>query len=111
MMAFNVSDGSPAWSFDLIPRGNEAGADTWQNSESAEHGGGAAWVTYALDRDTGTLFIPVGNPGPDYNNGMRPGANLFTISTVALERAWATSDGDSAGRGVTEPRSSAVADI
>jgi glucose dehydrogenase/cytochrome c5 len=85
MMAFNVADGSPAWSFDLIPRGNEPGADTWQNSESAEHGGGAAWVTYALDRETGTLFIPVGNPGPDYNNVMRPGANLFTISTVALD--------------------------
>jgi len=85
MMAFNVSDGSPAWSFNLIPRAGETGADTWQNSESADHGGGAAWVTYALDRDTGTLFIPVGNPGPDYNNAMRPGANLFTISTVALD--------------------------
>ncbi len=31
------------------------------------------------------MFIPVGNPGPDYNKGMRPGANLFTISTVALD--------------------------
>ncbi len=85
MMAFHVNDGSPAWSFNLIPRAGETGADTWQNSDSAEHGGGAAWVTYALDRDTGTLFIPVGNPGPDYNSGMRPGANLFTISTVALD--------------------------
>jgi alcohol dehydrogenase (cytochrome c) len=85
MMAFNVSDGSPAWSFNLIPRGNEVGADTWQNNESTEHGGGAAWVTYALDRETGTLFIPVGNPGPDYNKSVRPGANLFTISTVALD--------------------------
>ena len=42
-------------------------------------------MTYALDRETGTLFVPVGNPGPDYNKGMRPGANLFTISTVALD--------------------------
>ena len=85
MMAFNVGDGSPAWSFNLIPRPGETGADTWKNSESADHGGGAAWVSYALDRETGTLFIPVGNPGPDYNKGMRPGANLFTISTVALD--------------------------
>jgi alcohol dehydrogenase (cytochrome c) len=85
MMAFNVGDGSPAWSFNLIPRPGETGADTWKNSESADHGGGAAWVSYALDRETGTLFIPVGNPGPDYNRGMRPGANLFTISTVALD--------------------------
>jgi PQQ-dependent dehydrogenase (methanol/ethanol family) len=85
MMAFNVADGSLAWSFDLIPTGSETGADSWKDPASAEHGGGAAWVTYALDRDTGTLFVPVGNPGPDYKKSMRPGANLFTISTVALD--------------------------
>jgi PQQ-dependent dehydrogenase (methanol/ethanol family) len=85
MMAFNVADGTLAWSFDLIPTGNQTGADTWKDSAAAEHGGGAAWVTYALDRDTGTLFVPVGNPGPDYNKKMRPGANLFTISTVAID--------------------------
>src|SRR5215475_4855314 len=85
MMAFNVADGSLAWAFDLIPMGDETGANTWEKAGSAQHGGGAAWVTYALDRDTGTLFVPVGNPGPDYHKDMRPGANLFTISTVALD--------------------------
>src|SRR4029078_11179917 len=52
---------------------------------SALHGGGAAWTTYAFDRQSETLFIPVGNPGPDYFRASRPGANLFTISTVALD--------------------------
>ncbi len=85
MMAFNVADGSLAWSFDLIPTGSEAGANTWEKPGSTEHGGGAAWTAYALDRETGTLFVPVGNPGPDYQKGMRPGANLFTISTVAID--------------------------
>jgi PQQ-dependent dehydrogenase (methanol/ethanol family) len=85
MMAFKVSDGTLAWSFDLIPKPGEPGADSWTKPESMDHGGGAAWVTYALDRDTGTLFVPVGNPGPDYKKDMRPGANLFTISTVALD--------------------------
>ena len=85
MMAFNVADGSLAWAFDLIPTGKETGADTWPLAGSAEHGGGAAWVAYALDRESGTLFVPVGNPGPDYNKAMRPGANLFSISTVALD--------------------------
>ena len=85
MMAFSVADGALLWSFDLIPTGNETGANTWEKPDSAEHGGGAAWVTYALDRDTGTLFVPVGNPGPDYHKDLRPGANLFTISTVALD--------------------------
>ena len=85
MMAFNVKDGTLAWSFDLIPRPGEPAANTWTKPQSLEHGGGAAWVTYALDRDTGTLFVPVGNPGPDYRKDMRPGANLFSISTVALD--------------------------
>ena len=85
MMAFKVEDGTLAWTFDLIPKPGDPGASSWTDAESMNHGGGAAWVTYALDRETGTLFVPVGNPGPDYNNQMRPGANLFTISTVALD--------------------------
>ncbi len=85
MMAFNVADGTLAWSFDLIPTGTETGADTWQTPGSTQHGGGAAWTAYALDRETGTLFIPVGNPGPDFQKAMRKGANLFTISTVAID--------------------------
>ena len=42
-------------------------------------------MSYALDRESGTLFVPVGNPGPDFNRRMRPGANLFTDSIVALD--------------------------
>lgn len=85
MFAFHTSDGSLAWTFDLIPTGNEPGANTWENPKSTAHGGGASWVTYALDERTGTLYVPVGNPGPDFNTRVRPGANLFTNSVVALD--------------------------
>jgi PQQ-dependent dehydrogenase (methanol/ethanol family) len=85
LMAFKVEDGSPAWQFDLIPTGNQPGADTWNPASSAQHGGGAAWTAYALDRETGTIYLPVGNPGPDYQKEMRKGANLYTISVVALD--------------------------
>ena len=93
IMALKVEDGSLAWRFDVTPTGDEIGADTWQSPGTALHGGGAAWVTFALDRATETLFVPVGNPGPDYNNRVRPGANLFTNSVVRSTRAAARSSG------------------
>jgi alcohol dehydrogenase (cytochrome c) len=85
MMAFHVEDGSLAWSFDLLPAAGEPGGDTWPNDAARERGGGAVWVSFALDRDAGLLFVPVGNPGPDFNASVRAGANLFTNSTVALD--------------------------
>jgi PQQ-dependent dehydrogenase (methanol/ethanol family) len=85
MMAFHTEDGSPAWSFDLIPTGDATGANTWENPESALHGGGPSWSHYALDVRTQTLFVPVGNVAPDFHPEMRPGANLFTSSLVALD--------------------------
>jgi PQQ-dependent dehydrogenase (methanol/ethanol family) len=85
LMAFRLEDGAPIWTFHTTPTGNETGADTWERAGSALHGGGAAWTTYALDRQTETLFVPVGNPGPDYYRASRPGANLFTNSVIALD--------------------------
>src|SRR5271166_2320047 len=85
MMAFHVEDGSLAWSFDLIPPASQPGGDTWPDDAARAHGGGSVWVSFALDRETGTLFVPVGNPGPDFNASVRAGVNLFTNSTVALD--------------------------
>ena len=83
--AFRLEDGAPVWTFYTTPTGNEPGAETWEKPGSALHGGGAAWTTYALDRASETLFVPVGNPGPDYYRALRPGANLFTSSVIALD--------------------------
>jgi alcohol dehydrogenase (cytochrome c) len=85
IMAFRLKDGAPIWTFQTTPTGNEPGADTWKRPGAALHGGGAAWTTYAFDRQSETLFIPVGNPGPDYFRASRPGANLFTNSVIALD--------------------------
>ena len=85
MMAFHVEDGSLAWSFDLIPDAGEAGGDTWPNDATRAHGGGGVWVSFALDRETGALFVPVGNPAPDFHASVRAGLNLFSDSAVALD--------------------------
>lgn len=85
MMAFDEGSGARVWSFDLIPTGSEPGANTWGRASSAVTGGGSTWTTYTLDPQTGELFVPVGNPAPDFSGDYRPGANLYTDSLVVLD--------------------------
>lgn len=87
MMAFRAADGEKVWTFDVIPSPGETGSETWKNPASIEHGGGSTWTSYSLDARAGLLLIPVGNPGPDFDNEVRAGANLFTNSVVALDAA------------------------
>jgi alcohol dehydrogenase (cytochrome c) len=72
------------WQFNLIPHAGEVGASTW-DADSADHGGGGTWTSYALDTTSREVFIPVGNPAPDFNSDSRIGANLFTNSLVVLD--------------------------
>lgn len=85
VMAFNAEDGRELWRFNLIPIGNEPGADTWQVKKSALTGGGGTWTTFALDVVRGELAVPVGNPAPDLDAAYRPGDNLYTDSVVVLD--------------------------
>ena len=85
VMALRASDGSVIWSFHTIPGPGETGSETWEDPGSFEHGGGATWTSYSLDAAAGLLLVPVGNPGPDFANEVRPGTNLFTNSMVALD--------------------------
>ncbi len=87
MMAFRASDGTKLWGFHTIPGPGETGSDTWKNPASIAHGGGGTWTSYSLDRATGEILVPIGNPGPDFASELRPGANLFTNSVVALDAA------------------------
>lgn len=85
VMAFDQNDGRELWRFYTIPRGKEVGAETWKNVGSARYGGGGSWTTYTLDMASGEVFVPVGNPAPDFVPSHRPGENLFTNSLVVLD--------------------------
>ncbi|MFT4584976.1 MAG: alcohol dehydrogenase (cytochrome c) [Gammaproteobacteria bacterium] len=85
VMAFDAQTGREVWRFYTIPRGDEEGAKTWINADSARTGGGGTWTTYTIDISAGELFIPVGNPAPDLLPEKRPGENLFTDSLVVLD--------------------------
>ena len=83
--AFDVNTGKPVWAFDLIPSGNQLGADTWDKGQ--EQGGGAVWSGMTVDPAKNQVIFPSGNPGPDYDGSVRKGDNLFTDSIVALNVA------------------------
>lgn len=83
--AFKLDTGLPIWRFNLIPDANEPGADSWRDPKAREHGGGSLWTPLALDATKGVLYLPVGNPAPDFYRDARPGANLYTNSAVALD--------------------------
>ena len=89
MLAFDAATGKEVWRWHSIPMGSEPGAETWTPREAAARGGGAFWSSYTLDPATGELFIPVGNPAPDFNTqpGVREGDNLYTDSVVVLDAA------------------------
>src|SRR6516162_1307717 len=96
MYALDAKTGKVAWQFFLVPktvgdavRGPEGATpldtSTWKNIPGAPISGGGAWTSVTLDPATGLLYVPVGNPAPDYDNSVRQGDNLFTGSVVVLD--------------------------
>jgi alcohol dehydrogenase (cytochrome c) len=84
--AFDARNGKLVWTFYTVPGPGENGHETWpRDSELWQHGGASVWQTPAVDPELGLVFFSTGNPGPDYNGGLRKGDNLFSASIVALE--------------------------
>jgi alcohol dehydrogenase (cytochrome c) len=84
--AFDARDGGLIWRFYTIPGRGEPGNETWpQDNELWQHGGGTVWHTPALDPELGLIYFSTGNPGPEFNGGVRKGDNLYTSSIVAID--------------------------
>jgi glucose dehydrogenase len=82
--ALDEATGRLRWSFDTI-----ASPTLWGNP--AVNSGGGSWYPPSYSPATGLLYVGIANPAPfvgttQYPNGTsRPGPNLYTNSTVALE--------------------------
>ena len=84
MMAFSIKDGKKIWNFDIVPKSGPAAA-TWPSDPNKVLAGGGMYSSYALDTETGILYIPTGNPGPDFAGDYRSGDNLYTCSVIMLD--------------------------
>jgi len=84
--AYDAKTGAPRWTFYTIPGPGEKGHETWpQQGDAWQHGGAGVWQTPSVDPELGLIYFSTGNPGPNLFGAVRPGANLFTVSIVALD--------------------------
>lgn len=88
--ALKADTGEELWRFYTVPEPGQPGSETWKCDEAGnpdcwKTGGGAAWVAGSYDPDTNTIYWGTGNPVPMYDPEYRPGDNLYTNSTVALD--------------------------
>lgn len=98
MYALEAQTGKIVWEFYMVPkgpqdvqRGPEAPAPhvdlggSWKNPEGIPVTGGGTWTSYTLDPAKGELYVPGGNPAPDFVKDARPGNNLFADTIVVLD--------------------------
>jgi alcohol dehydrogenase (cytochrome c) len=96
MYALDAKTGKIVWEFYLVPkidgdpiRGPQGATpldmSTWKNASRTPITGGATWTSYTLDPATGQLYVPGGNPAPDFAIGPREGENLYSGSIVVLD--------------------------
>jgi alcohol dehydrogenase (cytochrome c) len=96
MYALDAKTGTIVWEFYMVPktkgdptRGPQGATpldtSTWKNDSGTPITGGATWTSYTLDPGTGQLYVPGGNPAPDFAIGPREGENLYSGSIIVLD--------------------------
>jgi len=96
MYALDAKTGKIVWEFFLVPKGpndiargplgkSPLDTSTWKNASSTPITGGATWTSYTLDPATGLLYVPGGNPAPDFATEPREGSDLYSGSVVVLD--------------------------
>ncbi len=83
VMALDQATGTVLWSDQNVPNPGGPGASTWIGA--AHIAGGATWSSFTIDAAAGKLYVPVGNPAPDYDTRDRIGTNLDTNAVLQLD--------------------------
>ncbi|HXI30445.1 MAG TPA: PQQ-dependent dehydrogenase, methanol/ethanol family [Vicinamibacterales bacterium] len=84
--AYDPDTGKQLWRTYSVPAPGEPGSETWPKGDQWKTGGGSVWVTGTYDAQTNLTFWGTGNGGP-WMGDQRPGDNLYTSSTIALDAA------------------------
>jgi alcohol dehydrogenase (cytochrome c) len=84
--AFDVDTGKQVWKTFTVPEPGEPGSETWPKGKQWKNGGAPVWVTGNYDPQANLAYWGTGNGGP-WMGDQRPGDNLYTSSTIALDVA------------------------
>ena len=82
--AFDPETGKELWRTFTVPAPGEPGSETWPKGDQWKTGGGPIWVTGNYDPEARLAYWGVGNGGP-WMGDQRPGDNLYTASTIAID--------------------------
>ncbi|NNE38046.1 MAG: PQQ-binding-like beta-propeller repeat protein, partial [Gammaproteobacteria bacterium] len=90
---FDAATGELLWTFHVVPKDDEYGAETWEENSNHYSGNAGVWTTFSADPDLGIVYLPTEASTHDWYGGHRLGDNLFSSSLVALdvktgERRW-----------------------
>jgi PQQ-dependent dehydrogenase (methanol/ethanol family) len=83
VFALDARDGHVIWRFDVVPAEGRA-RRTWTNPR-LPISGGAFWSSFTLDEAKGILYVPAGNPAPDFDTLDRTGEGLYADSVIAID--------------------------
>jgi alcohol dehydrogenase (cytochrome c) len=84
--AYDPATGKEVWKVYTVPAPGEPGSETWPKGDQWKTGGGSVWITGNYDPETNLAFWGTGNGGP-WMGDQRPGDNLYTSSTIAIDVA------------------------
>ena len=84
--AFDPETGKEQWRTYTVPEPGQPGSETWPKGDQWKTGGGSVWVTGNYDADLNLAYWGTGNGGP-WMGDKRPGDNLYTASTIAIDVA------------------------
>ena len=81
--AYDAESGKQVWKTYTVPGPGEPGHDTWEG-DTWQKGGASVWMTGTYDPESNLTYWGTGNGSPWFGD-QRPGDNLYTASTVAID--------------------------
>ncbi len=83
--AFDVQTGALVWAFDPVPPGTPPLPAGEAGEPSFHRGTPNVWSMPSVDVERELVFLPFGNPSPDFYGGLRQGFDHYGSSVVALD--------------------------